>query len=429
MPLLEGSATPEAPASDAFAPEGMVCEGMVCEGLLAEGLVADGLVAEGQASDARGAQARAGARVASDTERGVDSHSRPGVKRGAGARGESAHRTLLPLDVLLEGDGPAPEAVEYLQEVETFFLSLRGVGLLLSPTDMQLVQEWQGAGYPLNKVLCGLHRGAERRMKAQKPVRTLRSLRTQVEKEIFGKRRAASPGRSGGGKGRRKGKGRGAQAYDAAFPADPLLSPFDRAGEDDGWLTAWTSGKPAARASSARQEAVLETFMQFFDEELLRLAGLGEALAVLPPLQALMLETQATLEASRRTLLDEGAGPELIMGLLSLGKDFYLRLWEELPDDDREEILAEAQAHLRAPHAGAEILNDADEDLGPDDGDDDLDATLSGPSGRGTSIAAANAAQAAPEVDETLRTLLLRLRFGILEPARLCGLWDALEEG
>jgi hypothetical protein len=79
---------------------------------------------------------------------------------------------------------PADE-VTYLDCVSEFFLAQRGVGLMISSPDVELVRAYEGAGIP-TAVLCrAIERAFERRRHAGKPPhRTLSSCRRTIDAEV-----------------------------------------------------------------------------------------------------------------------------------------------------------------------------------------------------------------------------------------------------
>lgn len=79
----------------------------------------------------------------------------------------------------LPGDG-----LDYQVVVAEYFLGLRGVGLMLSPLDQELLGEWERRGVPVAVVCRGLRRGVEDLAErgAGRP-RSLRALRLAVEDE------------------------------------------------------------------------------------------------------------------------------------------------------------------------------------------------------------------------------------------------------
>jgi len=80
-------------------------------------------------------------------------------------------------------DLPA-DSVGYQAVVAEYFLGLRGAGLLLSPLDLELVDEWERRGLPVAVVCRGIRAGLEalRERRAAAP-RALRSVRLAVEDE------------------------------------------------------------------------------------------------------------------------------------------------------------------------------------------------------------------------------------------------------
>jgi hypothetical protein len=86
------------------------------------------------------------------------------------------------------------EALTYQVVISEFFLGLRGVGLMLSPLDVELVRTWERRGIPVAIVCRGLRRGLEDALQHRGPVspppRALRAYRLAVEDEWNAYRRA-----------------------------------------------------------------------------------------------------------------------------------------------------------------------------------------------------------------------------------------------
>lgn len=79
------------------------------------------------------------------------------------------------------------DALGYPAVVTEFFLGLRGVGLLVSPLDEEVVAEWERRGVPVAVVCRGLRRGLEESVEQRgtgAPLpRSIRALRFAVEDE------------------------------------------------------------------------------------------------------------------------------------------------------------------------------------------------------------------------------------------------------
>jgi len=77
------------------------------------------------------------------------------------------------------------DALDYPAVIAEYFLALRGAGLLLSPLDQELVEEWERRGIPVAVVCRGLRHGVERLAEDRppRPPRSLRALRFAVEDE------------------------------------------------------------------------------------------------------------------------------------------------------------------------------------------------------------------------------------------------------
>lgn len=180
---------------------------------------------------------------------------------------------------------------------------------MLSPQDMQLVQEWQEAGFALNLVMRGMQKGALALFRRQLPLKSLRSLQTAVHKEIFP-----------AGKSRRPRLDR-AQSFRASMQA--------------------MQGPPRCSAA-ALQRLLAEEQAQL---ELLRpaLAGFDRLLAVLDQLE---------LELKRLP----AAPGEPVSVLLGLSRRFYLQLWEVLPPRDRQQLLSDVAEAQRSVRADGEAL-------------------------------------------------------------------------
>lgn len=79
----------------------------------------------------------------------------------------------------------------YLEQVETFFLSLCGRGLMVSPADAQLVHAWEEAGVPADVVCRGIaHAFAKRRSEGRSRAfgsdapRSIRGCQAFIELEV-----------------------------------------------------------------------------------------------------------------------------------------------------------------------------------------------------------------------------------------------------
>jgi hypothetical protein len=77
------------------------------------------------------------------------------------------------------------DALDYPAVIAEYYLGLRRAGLLLSPLDQEVVEEWERRGLPISVVCRGLRRGVERLAEDQppRPPRSLRALRFAVEDE------------------------------------------------------------------------------------------------------------------------------------------------------------------------------------------------------------------------------------------------------
>lgn len=200
----------------------------------------------------------------------------------------------MSLDAWLE-EALSDDQTTYLQTVSTFFLDLRGTGLMLSPQDMLLVQEWLDAGFPLNQVLRGMQKGALSLLKRQLPLKTLRSLRAAVQKEVL----PASPKRT---------------------PREPRARSF----------------RASMQAQQAPPRCSGEALQRLLEEELDQLHQLRQALEGFQGMQ----EALNLLEGELRQL--PALPGEPVGALLALSRRFYLQLWEVLPSHDRQQLLDDA---------------------------------------------------------------------------------------
>lgn len=80
-------------------------------------------------------------------------------------------------------------SLQYLEQVETFFLSQCGRGLMVSPADAQLVRGWEDAGVPADIVCRGLARAFAARSGEQRAFggnipRSIRACQAFVEVEV-----------------------------------------------------------------------------------------------------------------------------------------------------------------------------------------------------------------------------------------------------
>jgi len=119
--------------------------------------------------------------------------------------GSSARGTLDVSEHRPPGTSRAEE--EYFQQIETRFAQLRGTPLLLSPSDVQLVDQWWESGIPLRIVLDAIEEVFRRRQEAPaprtRPVLSLRYCRHAVEAAFADWREArlgAHPAVSGDGR-------------------------------------------------------------------------------------------------------------------------------------------------------------------------------------------------------------------------------------
>lgn len=104
---------------------------------------------------------------------------------------------------LLEVPEPTPELQQDVERIGQFFLHIRGVGHFLSPQDSQVLLGWLVAGYGVESLLRGIHRGATRVARDRRGVRSLSTLHRDVERELKASRRVSSrvtssPGIDGG---------------------------------------------------------------------------------------------------------------------------------------------------------------------------------------------------------------------------------------
>lgn len=153
------------------------------------------------------------------------------------------------------------DALDYQAVVAEYFLGLRGAGLLLSPLDQDLVEEWERRGLPIAVVCRGLRSGVERLAEDQppRPPRSIRALRFAVEDEW----RAYQSGRVGEAPGP-PGEAEAARARLEA--ARTLVAEAGRTASgarQDGYRAAWRAlaaegahaGTPLERAEAAIEAA------------------------------------------------------------------------------------------------------------------------------------------------------------------------------
>jgi len=81
-----------------------------------------------------------------------------------------------------------PESASFEEQVQDYFLAIRGSGLMLSALDAALLSEWSAQGVPVEVVARGIARAAEKALWDARPgepiLRSLRSCRRPVEAEI-----------------------------------------------------------------------------------------------------------------------------------------------------------------------------------------------------------------------------------------------------
>jgi len=74
---------------------------------------------------------------------------------------------------------------EYLKEIESYFLTLAGEGIMLSPLDYSLIQDWKKRHVPREIVLKGINRAfSESGLKGKDAPRSLKYCSSHVEKCI-----------------------------------------------------------------------------------------------------------------------------------------------------------------------------------------------------------------------------------------------------
>lgn len=149
------------------------------------------------------------------------------------------------------------DALDYPAVIAEYFLGLRGAGLLLSPLDQEVVEEWERRGLPIPVVCRGLRRGVERLAEDRppRPPRSLRALRFAVEDEW----RAYRAGRVGEAPGP-PGEAEAARArLERARALVAEAGRATRAAHRDGYRAAWRAlaaegahpGSPLERAEAA----------------------------------------------------------------------------------------------------------------------------------------------------------------------------------
>jgi hypothetical protein len=149
------------------------------------------------------------------------------------------------------------DALDYPAVIAEYYLGLRGAGLLLSPLDQEVVEDWERRGLPVAVVCRGLRRGAERLAEDRppRPPRSLRALRFAVEDEW----RAYRSGRVGEAPGP---PGEAEAARARLERARALVADAGRAARGahrDGYRAAWRAlaaegahpGSPLERAEAA----------------------------------------------------------------------------------------------------------------------------------------------------------------------------------
>ncbi len=191
---------------------------------------------------------------------------------------------------------------DYADEIATFFLALRGSGLFLSPADSALIVEWREAGLPLATVLAGLHRGAARLLKRQRPLRSLRSVRRDVLNEA--RRRGRVP----------RDDERNGPSQEVEVAPPPAFE-YDKV-------------RSLVRAHIDALESLSST-----DAPRLSLVGSPRTFGIPRPL------VRRTSAALNEILEADDFGPGgPVSLLLELGRDFYEELWASLEDSARAEV-------------------------------------------------------------------------------------------
>lgn len=81
-----------------------------------------------------------------------------------------------------------PEGASFEELVQDYFLAVRGVGLMLSALDTELLTSWAREGVPFEVVARGIQRSAEKALWDTRPgepvLRSLRACQRQVQSEI-----------------------------------------------------------------------------------------------------------------------------------------------------------------------------------------------------------------------------------------------------
>ena len=185
------------------------------------------------------------------------------------------------------------------------FLTFRGAGVMLSPLDVELLDEWSAAKVPFEVVARGIRRAAEAALfdarPGEPPLRSLRACRKQVGAEIT-KYRGRTTGRGGEG---------------AAAPADhglrtrhrKLLAALKRLAEEEPRvgprLARWTktAAAPTTLVEAERVEATADAMLLWslpFDQ---RLCLLREARALAQNVGAISESARRVSRRFHRTAL------------------------------------------------------------------------------------------------------------------------------
>lgn len=196
--------------------------------------------------------------------------------------------------------GAEQEARGYLETVERFWLLLRRRGLMISPKDVQLVEEWRRAGVPARIVCAALVEGVERYRRSHGPGEDIPTSLRYFESHVADvARRHAS----------------------------------QRAMAD--------SGEPDEEERLARERVTVERLM----EELVRI-GREEGDS---RLKACYREAYRGLESVRRGLSSDAEPTralDLVAGLMELDRGLVDGLLAKLDDDERTAVETEAAREL-----------------------------------------------------------------------------------
>ncbi len=202
-----------------------------------------------------------------------------------------------------EVSGPAT----YVDQIASLFLSLRGSGLFLSPRDMQTILEWEVRDVPIQVVMRGLVRGAQRLHARRRPIRTLARLRPFVERaQRSAIRQALSPPSSN-------------PTTDTGASPEPDRTPEP---ENCGRIENWIEGEIDALESLATRTGTEPAVVH----------AAGRAIESLR-------RVRGRVQAQSR---DRTAGD-----ILEVGRTFYVQLLETLPRPVLDELQTLARASLR----------------------------------------------------------------------------------